>query len=53
MDSQIIEKGAETGAVVAGGRALEQAKRGNFKKALLWSMPLAAAVFLLIRYRSK
>ncbi len=49
----IVERGAETAAALAGSKAMEQAKRGNFKKALLWSMPLAAAVLLLLRYRSK
>ncbi len=49
----LIEKGAETGAAVAGGRALEHARRGHFKKAIFWSVPFAAAVLLLIRYRGR
>ncbi len=49
----LTEKGAETGAAVAGSRVLSNARRGNFKKALLWSMPLTAAVLLLLRYRKR
>jgi hypothetical protein len=49
----LIKKGAETGAAFAGSRALQHAKRGHFKKALLWGIPLAAAVVLLVRYRGR
>jgi hypothetical protein len=39
----IGEKGAETVAAVAGGRAATSAVQGRFKKALVWTIPVALA----------
>ncbi len=45
--SGLAERGLETGATIAGGRAVEYAKRGNYKKALMWTVPLALAGILI------
>ena len=49
----IAEKGTETVAAVAGGRAVKSAVQGRFKKALMWSIPMALAsvVFWYMRKR--
>jgi hypothetical protein len=43
----LAERGIEAGASVAGSRALAYAKEGKFRKALMWSIPMAAAVLLV------
>ncbi len=48
---RFAEKLPEAGATIAASRAVAWAKRGNFKKALLWAIPLAASAFVLWRIR--
>ncbi len=46
-----VQKGVETGAAIAGSRVLANVRRGKLKKALLWSVPMAAAALLVWRIR--
>jgi len=39
----IAEKGAEIVAVATGEKAVRSAVQGRFKKALIWSIPMALA----------
>ena len=39
----IAEKGAETVAAGAGGRAVKSAVQGRSKKTLMWTIPMAMA----------
>ncbi len=43
----ILEKGIETAATVAGGKAVRSAMQGRFRKALAWSIPVVMAGVLV------
>jgi len=45
--SGLAEKGLEAGASIAGGRAVDYAKHGNYRKAIIWTVPLVAAGILI------
>jgi len=49
----IGEKGAETVAAVAGGRAATSAVQGRFKKALIWTIPMALAGMVIWYIRKR
>ncbi len=49
----IAEKGAETVAVVTGEKAVRSAVQGRFKKALIWSIPMALAGMLVWYMRKR
>jgi hypothetical protein len=45
--SGLAERGLEAGAAIAGGRAVDYAKHGNCRKAIMWAVPLVAAGVLI------
>jgi hypothetical protein len=51
----MAERGLEAAASIAGTKAMDNARHGRFRKALLWSIPLAlaGAVFWYMRYRER
>ncbi len=49
----IAEKGVETVAAVTGEKAVRSAVQGRFKKALIWSIPMALAGMLVWYMRKR
>ena len=45
--SGLAEKGLQAGAAIAGGKAVDYAKRGSYRRAMMWTVPLLAAGILV------